>query len=157
MSLSIFRSLADTVYTYNTTTTSSSFGATYWITVLILWVIYIVALWKVFTKAGKPGWAAIVPIYNVWVLFEMAGKPGWWSLLFLIPFVNFIAFILLIIAFVEIAKRFGQSGWFAILFFILGIGWFILGFGKAQYQGGGAAPTQPAAPAAPAPPAAPAA
>ena len=44
-------------------------------------ILMIVSLWKVFTKAGQPGWACIVPIYNVIVLLKIAGKPLWWILL----------------------------------------------------------------------------
>jgi len=106
-------------------------------------VLFIVALWKVFTKAGQPGWAAIVPIYNGYILLKIAGKPWWWLLMFLIPFVNIVFSILLSI---DIAKAFGQSpAWGVILLFLLcGIGYLILGFGSATYQGapgvGGGAP-----------------
>ena len=71
----------------------------------------IAAMWKVFTKAGKPGWAAIIPIYNGVVLLDIAGKPVWWIILFLIPIVNFIFFIL---TYVGLADRFGKGGGFAV-------------------------------------------
>lgn len=106
----------------------------------LFWVIYgafiiliVAAMWKVFTKAGKPGWAAIVPIYNVIVMLEIAGKPTWWILLFLVPLANL---IVMIITIVEIAKRFGKGGGFAVGLILLGfIFWPILGFGSAKYQG----------------------
>ena len=47
-------------------------------------VFEIAALWKVFVKAGHPGWAAIIPIYNIYVLLKVIGRPGWWLLLFLL-------------------------------------------------------------------------
>ena len=102
-----------------------------WLAVVVL---FIVALWKVFTKAGQPGWAAIVPIYNAYVLVKIAGRPGWWLLMLFIPFVNIVFSILLSI---DIAKAFGQSAaWGVILLFLLcGIGYLILGFGSATYQG----------------------
>jgi hypothetical protein len=50
---------------------------------LTLALFVIVAMWKVFTKAGQPGWGAIIPIYNVYLLCKIAGKPGWWVILFL--------------------------------------------------------------------------
>src|SRR6478672_11028022 len=58
------------------------------ITELAIIVFVIVALWKVYAKAGEPGWAAIIPIYNIIVLLRIAGKPWWWILLLLIPLVN---------------------------------------------------------------------
>jgi hypothetical protein len=60
-------------------------------------LLVIAGLWRVFTKAGKPGWAALVPIYNLIVLLQIAGKPAWWLLLFLIPGVNLIMLILILI------------------------------------------------------------
>lgn len=151
MSLLLLNKLADVSYSFNASAGTSSSGgvpAVVWLIILALIVFLIAAMWKVFQKAGKPGWAAIVPVYNLWVTFEIAGKPGWWALLALIPFVNIVAFVLEIIAVIEIAKRFGKSGaWgFFLLFLFSFIGWPILGFGKAQYQGGGGAPAQPAAP-----------
>ncbi len=152
----LFHSLAVTAYSYTTTTTtssSSSLSSTFWVTyfavIFVVAIFAIIAMWKVFTKAGKPGWASIVPIYNSWVTFEIGGKPGWWALLGLIPFVNFIVIILVIMAYVEISKRFGKSPWFAVLLIFL-IGWFILAFGKAKYNNpeaplGQAAPTGPVA------------
>jgi hypothetical protein len=110
-------------------------------------VLMIAGMWKVFTKAGKPGWAAIVPIYNVIVLLQIAGKPIWWIILYLIPIVNLVIAILVT---VEIAKRFGKGTGFAIgMVFLPFIFYPILGFGDAQYQGDrieprGFAPIMPA-------------
>jgi len=110
------------------------------IIILIVVVVTIVGLWKVFTKAGKPGWAAIVPIYNNIVMLEIAGKPLWWVFLYFIPVVNI---VIPIIVSIEIAKKFGKSGAFGViaLWLFAPIGYLILGFGKAQYQGGGAPTT----------------
>ena len=100
---------------------------------LLVAVIAIVAMWKIYTKAGKPGWASIVPLYNLYVLFEVAGYNGWMFLLMCIPFVNFIMMILL---FVKLAKAFGKSGGFAVgLIFLPFIFLLILAFGSAQYVG----------------------
>ena len=93
----------------------------------------IAAMWKVFTKAGKPGWASIIPIYNMVVLLDIAGKPVWWIILFFIPIVNLIFAIL---TYVGLADRFGKGGGFAVGLILLGIIFFpILGFGGAQYRG----------------------
>jgi hypothetical protein len=95
-------------------------------------VVLVAALWKIFTKAGKPGWAAIVPIYNILVLCEIAGKPAWWVVLFLIPFVNFVVAIILSIA---LAKNFGKGTGFGLGLAFLGFIFApILAFGDAQYQ-----------------------
>ncbi|NLH49194.1 MAG: signal peptidase I [Myxococcales bacterium] len=97
-------------------------------------VVFIIAgCWKVFTKAGKPGWACLIPIYNIIVLLEIVGKPVWWFILLLIPIVNFIIAIILNLA---LAKAFGKGGGFAAgLIFLPFIFIPILGFGSAQYQG----------------------
>ncbi len=100
---------------------------------LIVLVVIIASMWKIYTKAGKPGWAAIVPIYNIIVLLEIIGKPTWWFVLMLIPFVNFIVAILV---YVELAKVFGKSTGFAIGLLLLGpIFLPMLAFGSAQYRG----------------------
>src|SRR6267142_5416912 len=103
---------------------------------LLIALLLIVAMWKVFTKAGQPGWASIIPIYNLYVWCKIVGRPWWWILLMLIPFVNFIILIILII---DLAKSFGKGVGFGIGLALLGvIFWPILGFGSAQYQGGAA-------------------
>ncbi len=103
------------------------------IAILAVVVIMIVAMWKMFTKAGKPGWAAIVPIYNLVVLLQIAGKPMWWIILLIIPFVNFIILLLMNLG---IAKNFGKSGAFGVGLFLLGPIFIpILAFGSAQYIG----------------------
>src|SRR5213075_626513 len=100
---------------------------------LLIALLLIVAMWKVFTKAGQPGWASIIPIYNLYVLCKIVGRPWWWILLMLIPLVNFIILIILII---DLAKSFGKGVGFGIGLFLLGVIFFpILGFGSAQYQG----------------------
>jgi len=100
---------------------------------LAIIVAIIAGFWKVFVKAGKPGWAAIVPIYNLIVLLDIVGKPLWWVILFFIPIVNLIMAILVGLA---VAKSFGKSDAFGIGLGLLGpIFYPILGFGDAQYQG----------------------
>ena len=100
---------------------------------LLVGLLVIAGLWRLFTKAGKPGWAAIIPIYNLIVLLQIAGKPIWWILLLCIPFVNF---IILILIWVGVAKAFGKGTGFA-----LGLAFFspifvpILGFSDVQYVG----------------------
>ena len=84
---------------------SGSFAATPALIVsLIVAVFYIYCLWRIFTKAGKPGWAAIIPIYNTIVLLNIGGLSGWFVLLGLIPIVNI---ILAIIIYWNLGKVFG--------------------------------------------------
>jgi hypothetical protein len=105
---------------------------------LIVWLVFllvlIIGLWKVFEKAGQPGWACIVPIYNIYILMKIVGKPGWWVVLYFIPFVNFVIGIIVAIS---LAKAFGRSAAFGVflLFFLSIIGYLILGFGNDRYLG----------------------
>lgn len=101
-------------------------------------LLTIIAMWKVFSKAGKPGWAAIIPFYNIYTMLKVAGRPGWWLVLFLIPLVNI---VISFIVFVDIAKSFGKGAAFGIVLlgFLSVIGYSILGFGSATYRGPAAA------------------
>jgi hypothetical protein len=96
-------------------------------------LIMVISSWKVFSKAGKPGIASIIPIWNIVVMVEMAGKPTSWVLLILlVPCANIYFLIML---FVELAKRFGKSSGFAAGLILLPfIFWPMLAFGSAQYQ-----------------------
>lgn len=103
------------------------------IIILILLVVMIAAMWKIYVKAGEPGWAAIVPIYNLVVLLKIAGKPLWWVILFFIPIVNF---VMCILVYLGLSERFGKGAGFGIgLAFLPMIFLPILGFGDARYIG----------------------
>ena len=101
---------------------------------LVIALIGIVGLWLVFTKAGRPGWGAIIPIYNIYLLVKVAGRPGWWVVLYLIPIVNIVvhAFVAM-----DVARNFGKSKVFGIvgLWLFSVIGFLILGVGDARYAG----------------------
>lgn len=100
---------------------------------LLILILMIVSMWKIFEKAGKPGWAAIVPIYNIIVLLEVVNKPIWWIILLLIPIVNFIIVIILIH---RLSLSFGQGVGFTILLLLVGIiGFPMLAFGDYKYVG----------------------
>ena len=133
------RFLGEVEYSYSAQGTAPSPFAT--IIALLITLVVIVAMWKVFTKAGQPGWASIIPIYNLYIWCKIVGRPAWWIILMLIPFVNFIICIILCI---DLAKSFGKGVGFGLGLAFLGIIFFpILGFGSAQYQGpstGGLAP-----------------
>ena len=110
------------------------FGGTMLMVLLAMLVVVIVGMWKVFVKAGQPGWAILIPIYNLYILLQIAGRPGWWLLLYLIPLVNVVVGVIVAM---DIARSFGQSAAFGIvlLFLLSGIGYLILGFGNARYLG----------------------
>ncbi len=100
---------------------------------LALVIFLIASYWKMYIKAGQPGWAAIVPFYNIYVLLKLVGRPGWWLILFFIPLVNLIMSIILMI---DLAKAFGRGGGFAVLLIFLPyVGVPILAFGQARYVG----------------------
>ena len=103
----------------------------YFAFILIMIVFAIVVQWKIYTKAGKPGWACIIPIYNIIVLLEIIKKPIWWIVLLLIPIVNI---VIMIIIMIQLAKAFGKSTAFGVGLIFFGIIFMaILAFGDAKY------------------------
>jgi hypothetical protein len=133
--------LAQVEYSYSSSAQGQVPGPLFWICWLAFAILMIAACWKIFTKAGQPGWASIIPIYNWYILCKIVGRPGWWVILMLIPFVNFIIGIILCI---DLAKSFGKGAGFGIGLILLSVIFFpILGFGSAQYQGASAAIAKP--------------
>jgi hypothetical protein len=113
------------------TTDSGGIGIVGGLIYLAIIVLIIAGMWKVFVKAGKPGWACLVPIYNLIVLLEIAGRPIWWVVLMLVPFVNF---VVMIIIGIDIAKTFNKGTGFGLGLALLGFIFYpILGFGDAMY------------------------
>ena len=111
----------------------SLFTGTFLFFWLALAILIIAAYWKIFTKAGQPGWAAIIPIYNTLIMLKIVGKPWWWLLLMLIPFVNIVFAIWMINM---LSKSFGKDEGFTVGLILLGIVFYpILGFGSAKYLG----------------------
>lgn len=110
---------------------SSSGFAVLLVIYLAVIIFYIVAGWKVFVKAGEPGWGIFVPIYNLYLICKISGRPEWWLILFFIPLVNIV--VGLIIA-MDIAKAFSKGPGFGIGLWLLSFIFVpILGFGSAQY------------------------
>ena len=106
---------------------SSTLLTTSIITGMIVMIISLIAGWKIFTKARKPGWAVLIPIYNILVLLEIVGRPTWWLIFFFIPGVDAIFFI--IVCCFDLAKVFGKSGGFGVgLLFLNFIFMLILAF-----------------------------
>jgi len=108
---------------------------------ILFFIILFEAQWKLYTKAGKPGWATIVPIYNVIVLLEIVRKPMFWFVLLLIPVVN-IVFAIWVVNL--LSRRFGKDEGFTVGMILLPFVFYpILGFGSATYNSGELV-TQPA-------------
>lgn len=111
----------------------AAFSAIYLIVMLALCVIFIIAYWKLFTKAGEPGWAAIVPFYNMYVIYKISMGSGWLFLLNLVPFVNFVVNIIMLF---KLAKAYGKGVGFGFgLLFLSPIFLLILAFGSSEYVG----------------------
>jgi len=113
----------------------ASLGSILIATILIcsffIWLIVIIAHWKIFTKAGQPGWASIIPIFNFYILLKIIGKPSWWLILLIVPIANF---IIAIWSANLLAKRFGKDELYTIGLLLLPFIFYpILGFGSAQY------------------------
>jgi hypothetical protein len=134
--------LAQTTYYYTTNTDINSATAGTFFALTGIWLLFwlaiaviaIIAMWKIFVKAGQPGWAAIIPIYNLYIMLKVIGRPGWWILLMIIPFVNIVVSIIVAL---DLGKAFGKDPVFSIvlLWFFSIVGYLILGFGNDKYVG----------------------
>ncbi|MEM1415570.1 MAG: DUF5684 domain-containing protein [Myxococcota bacterium] len=111
---------------------------------LAMMVLCIAGIWRVFAKAGEPGWACLVPIWNLIVLVRIAGVPGWYVVLLFFPLVNIVGSVLIGIG---VAKAFGQSEAYGVgLAFLAPIFYPLLGFGPNEYIGPGGIPATPRPP-----------
>ncbi len=100
-----------------------------WLSII---VFAIISQWKVFEKAGQPGWAVFIPIYNILIMLKVANKPWWWLFMFFIPIAN-IVFVIMMLN--RISLSFGKSSGFTVGLFFLGIiFWGILAFDKSEYK-----------------------
>jgi len=107
-----------------------SFG---WSLLIAIAFVIVAAYWRVYTKAGQPGWASLVPIYNLYVLLQIVGRPSWWLILYLIPIVNVVVGV---IVYLDLARSFGRSSLFGLGLFFLSIIFIpILAFGDDSYEG----------------------
>jgi len=107
--------------------------AVYLVLSIAILVVMVVSYWKIYVKAGKPGWAAIVPIYNIIILLEIVKKPVWWVILFFIPCANIVALVLVALEFVKV---FGKPSWHAALMILVGIVYLpYIAFSDAKYVG----------------------
>lgn len=122
-------------YDYSTATgVAAGAGLVSSIPALIIGVVCLVGLWKMFEKAGKPGWAAIIPIYNSYVLYEIICGRGTAMFRMLIPFYNIYWCIKTMIG---LAKAYGKDTGFAIgLIFLAPVFYCIIGFDKNTVYAG---------------------
>jgi hypothetical protein len=106
---------------------------------LIGYVIYIIAVWPVFVKAGRPGWGAIIPIYNIYLTVKIAGYHGAIVILYFIPIVNLITAIVVAVG---VGRAFGKGGAFSffLLWLLAIIGYLIVGYGSSKFIGDGGKP-----------------
>ena len=94
-------------------------------------ILTVIGMWKVFEKAGKPGWASLIPIYNLYVTLKLINKPAWWLILFFIPLING---VILIIVSIHLAKCFNKSPAFGLgLAFFPFVFYLILGYDDSKY------------------------
>jgi len=108
-----------------------------WVFQLAVLALFLWVFWRIFEKAGKPGWAALIPIYNVIVLLEIVGRPVWWIILLFIPIVNLVVGFMLAL---DLSRSFGHDVAFALGLFFLGFIFYpILAFGGDTYRGPAAA------------------
>jgi len=106
-------------------------GVLFFIVYVAFIVLMIASMWKLFDKAGQKGWTAVIPILNILVLLKVVHKELWWIILFLIPCVSIVAWI--IVAF-DVAKAYGKGAGYGIGLIILPFIFLpILGFGSAAY------------------------
>jgi hypothetical protein len=100
--------------------------------ILALQIFMIICMWKIYAKAGEPGWACIVPIYNIIVLLKIVNKPAWWFILLIIPIVGL---IIAIIVLHRLSLSFGQGAGYTIGLLLVPIIFLpMLAFGSATYK-----------------------
>ena len=107
--------------------------------VAVIVLFSVVVGWKVFTKAGQPGWAVLIPIYNLYVYTQIVKRPGWWILLYfasVIPVVGSLAVLVVsIMDTIRLAKVFGKGTGFGVGLILLGVIFYpILAFGDSNYD-----------------------
>lgn len=117
--------------------TTAAAGGPATVAYLVVLVLLVASVWAILVKAGQPGWAAIIPIYNLYVLTKVVGRPGWWVILYLIPIVNI---VVLIILYNDLSRSFGKGVGYTFGIIFLPIVFLpMLGFGSARYEGPAAA------------------
>lgn len=101
---------------------------------LVSYVLMVVALWPLFKKAGRPGWGALIPIYNIYLLVKVAGLHGALTVLWFVPIANFVLWLIMSL---RIGRAFGKGALFSVvlLWIFSLIGYLIIGYGSSRYRG----------------------
>ncbi|VTR91404.1 Uncharacterized protein OS=Pirellula staleyi (strain ATCC 27377 / DSM 6068 / ICPB 4128) GN=Psta_1379 PE=4 SV=1 [Gemmata massiliana] len=115
--------------------------AAYIAVVFVIFIITAIGKWKVFEKAGQPGWAAIIPLYDFYVTTQIAKKEILWFILFLVGIfcfpISIVAVVAIVVVNLEVATKFGKGAGYGLgLSFLPFIFYPLLGFGDARYSGG---------------------
>ncbi len=109
----------------------TDFGPVFWVFVIIIYVIDVVAIWKIFTKAGKRGWLSIIPVVNSVIMMEITWGRKIYFLLYLIPIVSI---VIRLVTYHKLSKAFGHRFLFTLgLWFFTPIFYWILGYGRSKY------------------------
>lgn len=102
---------------------------------LVAYVLAVIPIWAIFTKAGEAGWQALIPIWSTIILLRIAGKPWWWILLFWVPILNI---VLIILWYHGLSLSFGHGGGFTVGLIFLGLIFlYVLAFDSSRYLGPG--------------------
>lgn len=96
--------------------------AQWFIFFLILQVIHFLGTWKLYVKAGRKAWEAIVPVYNAIVLMKIINRPKWWVILLFVPIINLLMFP---IVWVETIRSFGRNSRPETFLVILTLGFYM--------------------------------
>ncbi len=111
----------------------SFLGWIWFLTITMAVIALIIGLWQVYAKAGVPGWWSLIPILNIYGWMKVAGREWWWTLLYFIPVVGFVVWV---ISALDVARLFGRGTIFGVLLALFPYVWsVILGFGPEEYKG----------------------
>jgi len=95
-------------------------GAGGFAVMLTIGLLYLIGFWRLFVKAGVPGWYSLIPILSQWYMFKIAGYKGWLAFVGLIPVIGqIVALIATVLSFESINRRFGKIGFGWTLFAVL--------------------------------------
>lgn len=130
----------------------------YFTAIILIYLIPVIAGWKMFVKAGIPGWKSLIPVYNLYLIYKMADMSGFWAIFTVIAsclgaylsdktdaptvliiisgIVGIVAFVGEVMKAFKLSKAFGKGTLFAIFMIIFpSLGEVILGFGSSKYEG----------------------
>ena len=102
------------------------------IILLVLGIITVIGTWRVFVKAGVPGWHSLIPILSTYDICRIAMTEN----VVLFTVLSILLPVVYIYPCLKLAKAFGKGTGFGIcLFLFYFIAFPVLGFGDAEYLG----------------------